>query len=150
MTEKGPETALRDTQGDERSSLDATSEPRNSLIKERLLRFINGQANFGETEASILTALRDAGWEDPEEAARRQEVTDEYMELARHRADAANEVARKAEAERDALLPVVEAARRTTRTFRQTPVSHLLPIEEQALAEQAAAVDLWESRKETP
>lgn len=105
----------------------------------------------------VLAALRDSGWVDPDEAARRLTVTNEIID-AQHEKARKNTVEwrqfraehDKTLAERDALLPVVEAARAWRAQHRTMVDWH--ELDDGAIrAHNAliAAVDAWESREES-
>lgn len=78
-------------------------------------------AEVERLRADAAVALRDSGWVDPEEAARLREQlaeTQHQRNRAEDTADDRGAALDRIEAERDALLPVVEAARPVAEAIR--------------------------------
>lgn len=126
---------------------DATRERLQKVIDEA----VRGACSCAECAGYLASALRDAGWVDPEEAAQRQKFVERLKQLLEH--------AEAIVAERDALLPVAEAAKAWAAAVHAASAAGILTpgrsagdasdAARDAGDRLAAAVDAWESRKET-
>lgn len=177
MNETAPETALRATEtGDDRERLAALEHARWSkwqrwlhdqcrlddrthalmipatLVARWEQQIATPYAELTEREKDsdryeadvTLAALREAGWVDPEEAARLREELRVEHQAAVNEARLFDE----ARAARDALLPVVEAAKAWRAANRHLPPPHSATFRVEQLHALAAAVDALNTQEQ--
>lgn len=109
-----------------------------------------------ECTTQLAAALRDSGWVDPDECpgcgrtdfSHEQHCPDLAAGITAHALSLARFDLRAVEAERDALLPVVEAARPWARNQRLVLALGVARTPKTS-TDLLAAVDAWESRQST-